>query len=108
MTAGTSAPHQRVHQRLPASRSGLLGSGNFAFAKRQLATRLTEKIAACHPPVRCAQILRSRLFIDALVTMNTQEAKIVLEAALLTAERPLPLTELRRLFADELNADTLR
>lgn len=40
--------------------------------------------------------------------MNTQEAKIVLEAALLTAERPLPLTELRRLFADELNADTLR
>lgn len=40
--------------------------------------------------------------------MNTQEAKIVLEAALLTAERPLPLAELRRLFADELNADTLR
>ncbi len=40
--------------------------------------------------------------------MNTQEAKIVLETALLTAERPLPLAELRRLFADELNADTLR
>jgi len=40
--------------------------------------------------------------------MNTEEAKIVLEAALLTAERPLPLAELRRLFADELNADTLR
>lgn len=40
--------------------------------------------------------------------MNTQEAKIVLETALLTAERPLPLTELRRLFADEPNADTLR
>lgn len=40
--------------------------------------------------------------------MNTQEAKVVLETALLTAERPLPLTELRRLFADELNADTLR
>lgn len=40
--------------------------------------------------------------------MNTQEAKIVLETALLTAERPLPLVELRRLFADELNADTLR
>jgi len=43
-----------------------------------------------------------------LTEMNTQEAKIVLEAALLTAERPLPLAELRRLFADELNADTLR
>jgi segregation and condensation protein B len=40
--------------------------------------------------------------------MNTQEAKIVLETALLTAERPLPLAELRRLFTDELNADTLR
>jgi segregation and condensation protein B len=40
--------------------------------------------------------------------MNTQEAKIVLEAALLTAERPLPLAELRRLFAGALNADTLR
>ena len=40
--------------------------------------------------------------------MNTQEAKIVLETALLTAERPLSLAELRKLFADELNADTLR
>ncbi len=40
--------------------------------------------------------------------MNTQEAKIVLETALLTAQQPLPLGELRQLFADELNADTLR
>ncbi len=40
--------------------------------------------------------------------MNTQEAKVVLEAALLTAERPLPLAELRKLFAEEINADTLR
>ena len=40
--------------------------------------------------------------------MNTQEAKIVLETALLTAERPLPLAELRKLFGDEMNADTLR
>jgi len=40
--------------------------------------------------------------------MNTQEAKIVLETALLTAQEPLPLAELRQLFADELNADTLR
>ena len=40
--------------------------------------------------------------------MNTQEAKIVLETALLTAQQPLPLAELRQLFADELNADTLR
>ena len=40
--------------------------------------------------------------------MNTQEAKLVLEGALLTAERPLPLTELRQLFGGELGADTLR
>jgi segregation and condensation protein B len=40
--------------------------------------------------------------------MNTQEAKTVLETALLTAGQPLTVTELRRLFADELNADTLR
>jgi len=40
--------------------------------------------------------------------MNTQEAKVVLEAALLTAEQPLSLGEIRRLFNDEINADTLR
>lgn len=40
--------------------------------------------------------------------MNTAEAKIVLEAALLTAEQPLSVGEMRRMFDDELNADTLR
>jgi segregation and condensation protein B len=40
--------------------------------------------------------------------MNTKEAKTVLEAALLTSEQPLTLTELRRLFGDELNPDILR
>ena len=40
--------------------------------------------------------------------MNTQEAKTVLEAALLTAGQPLTVTELRCLFGDELNPDTLR
>lgn len=40
--------------------------------------------------------------------MNTQEAKVVLEAALLTSEQPLSVAELRRLFEDELNADTIR
>ena len=40
--------------------------------------------------------------------MNTQEAKVVLEAALLTSELPLSVAELRRLFNDELNADTVR
>lgn len=41
-------------------------------------------------------------------TMNTHEAKVVLEAALLTSEQPLSVAELRRLFNDELNADTVR
>jgi segregation and condensation protein B len=40
--------------------------------------------------------------------MNTQEAKLVLEAALLTAEQPLSLSEMRRMFSDDINADTLR
>ena len=40
--------------------------------------------------------------------MNTHEAKVVVEAALLTAEQPLSMPELRRLLNDELNADTVR
>jgi segregation and condensation protein B len=43
-----------------------------------------------------------------LEIMNTQEAKVVLEAALLTAEQPLAIGDMRRLFNDEINADTLR
>lgn len=40
--------------------------------------------------------------------MNTSEAKLVLETALLCAQQPLPLPELRRLFADEIDAPALR
>ena len=40
--------------------------------------------------------------------MNTQDAKRVLETALICASQPLTLSELRSLFADELGADTLR
>ena len=40
--------------------------------------------------------------------MNTSEAKIVLETALLTAAQPLAVGDLRRLFADEIGADTVR
>jgi len=40
--------------------------------------------------------------------MNTQEAKIVLETALICAQEPLKLGELRKLFADSLSADTVR
>jgi len=40
--------------------------------------------------------------------MNTQEAKIVLETALICAQEPLRVADLRRLFADEVGADTIR
>jgi segregation and condensation protein B len=40
--------------------------------------------------------------------MNTHEAKIALETALLTAQQPLPIEQLRRLFTDALDDDTVR
>ncbi len=40
--------------------------------------------------------------------MNTQEAKRVLETALICAQVPMPLREMRSLFEDELAPDTLR
>lgn len=40
--------------------------------------------------------------------MNTSDAKRVLETALICAQQPLPLRELRTLFDDQVGADTLR
>ncbi|CAN7389284.1 SMC-Scp complex subunit ScpB [Trinickia sp. LjRoot230] len=40
--------------------------------------------------------------------MNTQEAKIVLETALICAQEPLKTGDLRKLFADGVSADTVR
>ena len=40
--------------------------------------------------------------------MNSQDAKRVLETALICASQPLPLRDLRVLFADAVGADTLR
>ncbi|WP_223210445.1 SMC-Scp complex subunit ScpB [Leptothrix cholodnii] len=40
--------------------------------------------------------------------MNTQDAKRVLETALICAHQPLPLREMRVLFDGEIGADTLR
>jgi segregation and condensation protein B len=42
--------------------------------------------------------------------MNTADLKRIIEAVLLCAQQPLPVTELRRLFAEdvEIGADTLR
>ena len=40
--------------------------------------------------------------------LSPNEIKIVLEAALLAAQEPLPVAELRKMFDDEVDADTLR
>jgi segregation and condensation protein B len=40
--------------------------------------------------------------------MNTTDAKSVLEAALLCAQEPMPLRDMRLLFAEQLGPDTLR
>ncbi|MFN0184772.1 MAG: SMC-Scp complex subunit ScpB [Aquabacterium sp.] len=40
--------------------------------------------------------------------MNNDEARTILEAALLCAPAPLPLRELRQLFDDQIGPDTLR
>ena len=40
--------------------------------------------------------------------LNTTDVKLVLEAALLSSQQPLNLSELRRLFEEDVGADTLR
>jgi segregation and condensation protein B len=40
--------------------------------------------------------------------MNTQEAKRVLETALICAQQPMPLRDMRALFAEQVGADTVR
>ena len=40
--------------------------------------------------------------------LSPSEVKIVLEAALLAAQEPLPISELRKMFDEEIGADTIR
>lgn len=40
--------------------------------------------------------------------MNTEEAKRILETALICAQAPLPLRDMRALFNDQIGADTLK
>jgi len=40
--------------------------------------------------------------------LSPDEVKLVLEAALLAAQQPLPVSELRKMFDEEIGADTLR
>lgn len=45
---------------------------------------------------------------ELLNPMNTQEAKIVLETALICAQDPLRVNDLRKLFDEDVSADTIR
>jgi len=40
--------------------------------------------------------------------LSPSEVKVVLEAALLAAQEPLPISELRKMFDEEIGADTIR
>src|SRR5437867_8608599 len=40
--------------------------------------------------------------------LSRSEVKIVLEAALLAAQEPLPISELRKMFGEEIGADMIR
>jgi segregation and condensation protein B len=40
--------------------------------------------------------------------LNPSEVKVVLEAALLASQEPLPVSELRKMFDDEIDADSVR
>lgn len=40
--------------------------------------------------------------------LSPNDVKVVLEAALLAAQEPLPISELRKMFDEEIDADTLR
>src|SRR5258706_2495258 len=40
--------------------------------------------------------------------LSPNEVKVVLEAALLAAQEPLPISELRTVFEEEIGADTIR
>src|SRR5215210_1651504 len=57
-------------------------------------------------PPRSAPRRSRRHFHDE--TMNTTDAKRVLETALICTQQPLPVRELRVLFNDELGADTIK
>jgi segregation and condensation protein B len=60
------------------------------------------------PATICALRRREASLSRKIDTMNTAQAKRVLETALLTAGQPLSLRDMRVLFDDALGADTLR
>jgi hypothetical protein len=62
---------------------------------------------AAGPLVRVSSHRHSRLTRNA-PAVNATDAKRILETALICAQQPMPLRELRVLFNDELGADTLK
>src|SRR4029079_14508484 len=48
------------------------------------------------------------LELGSVPTLDVAQAKLVLEAALLSSSEPLTVLQLKRLFAGEIDADTLR
>ena len=60
------------------------------------------------PPVTSPKTSRTHPAEDLTGSMNTQDAKRVLETALICASQPMPLRDMRTLFNDELGPDTLR
>ena len=66
---------------------------------------------ACRQTPFCPFLLNARLdgaFSRITRTMNTTDAKRILETALICSPQPLPVRELRVLFDDELGADTIK
>lgn len=60
---------------------------------------------------RCCSVLHcgfDSLFSGSAKTMNLTDAKRVVEAALICASNPLTLRDLRMLFDDQLNSDTIK
>jgi segregation and condensation protein B len=61
-----------------------------------------------HPSAPNPNEALRRTFLEERKTMNTADAKRVLETALICSQQPLLVRELRVLFNDELGADTVK
>ena len=89
-------------------------SGSFPFVSTQRQNNLPvghppQPVASPSHPANCdAPLPLTDNGCSEQGFMNTQEAKRVLETALICAQQPLPLRELRSLFDDQVGPDTLR
>ena len=106
-------------QPLPVAEGGSTGSDHRRSSPSSATSRLRPASAAetlAAPAVQTAHRRHPGFLARRLPSrprrqtdsMNTQDAKRVLETALICAQQPLPLRELRTLFDDQLGPDTLR